>query len=231
MPIVARLEHSVNKKIAFFSLVDKPVEIVVRGNSQVLMFISQFDNFKAALANSNNQTLLDRFYFGGTCAVLSSEQEAELRRLVSGKYGVNMRDVIVTGSAKLGFTTVAKIDRPIFSEFGNTSDIDIAIISEDLFLRFWKKVFDYQNEHGNNWHDSNSFRKYHLRGWMRPDRLPAGENFPSSNEWFEFFRELTSSGKFGHYKITAGVYFNEYFWNQYVSLAFDQCRKELEKLA
>jgi hypothetical protein len=159
--------------------------------------------------------------------MLASDAEAALRRAVADNFEVAMRDVIITGSAKLGFTVVAKKRRPIFSAFGDTSDIDVAIISRELFTSLWRSSFDYMAEHG-DWPDANSFRKFLMRGWLRPDRLPKDEQFPLSRKWFDFFRELTASGRFGPYKISGGVYYDEQFWEKYASLAFRDCRLAIE---
>jgi hypothetical protein len=138
-----------------------------------------------------------------------------------------MRDVIITGSAKLGFTLVPKEGRPIFSPFGDSSDIDVAIISPKLFTELWRSSLDFVLDHG-DWPDANSFRKFLMKGWLRPDRLPKNAEFPSSRDWFDFFRELTASGRFGPYKISAGVYFDEWFWEKYASSSFKNCRLAIE---
>src|SRR5690606_12928931 len=130
-------------------------------------------------------------------------------------------------SAKLGFTVVAKEKRPIFSPFGNTSDIDVAIISSSLFTELWGEALNFFTDHG-DWPDANSFRKFLMRGWLRPDRLPKSADFQRSHDWFEFFRKLTASGECGPYKISGGVYFNERFWETYASSSFANCRLAIE---
>jgi hypothetical protein len=154
------------------------------------------------------------------------DQEAELRRSISDHLGVAMRDVIITGSAKLGFTIVQKPNRPVFSPFSDQSDIDVAIISERLFQQFWIDVNRYCAEAG-PWPEIGSFRKYLMKGWIRPDLLPKSE-FPPSKEWFELFRTLTASGKYGVYKISGGLYYSEVFWEDYARTAFSKCRLAIE---
>ncbi|WP_100259720.1 hypothetical protein [Qipengyuania seohaensis] len=193
------------------------------------MALDQLGEFKAALADLDNQVILDRFYYSRQALMLDGDAEAQLRRSVAKNFGVAMRDVIVTGSAKLGFTIVAKEKRPIFSPFADESDIDIAIISADLFTSLWKDAAAFVVEHGQgSWPDANSFRKYLLRGWLRPDRLPKTAEFPRSKAWFDFFRLLTASGEYGPYKITGGVYYDEQFWETYAASSFDSCRLAIE---
>ena len=191
------------------------------------MATSLLSDFQRALIGLDDQSVLDRFYYARPAIMLEKDGEAALRRAVADRFGVAMRDVIITGSAKLGFTVVAKERRPIFSPFGNSSDIDVAIISRELFTSLWRASFNYMTEHG-DWPDVNSFRRFLMRGWLRPDRLPKGELFPESRKWFDFFRELTASGRFGPYKISGGVYYDEWFWENYASLAFKDCRLAIE---
>ena len=127
----------------------------------------------------------------------------------------------------MGFTTTAKKDRPIFSPFGDKSDIDIAIISSELFVHFWRRTSEFAAD-DLEWKHAGDFRRYLQRGWIRPDKLPVGEDFTERLEWFEFFQGLTASGEFGGYKITAGIYHDERFWEQYACKALGQCRHNVE---
>jgi len=185
-------------------------------------------SFKEALRKHDDQVVLDEFYYSSTAAALDRPQEAGLRREIAGRFNVAMRDVIVTGSAKLGFTLVGKPGRPSFSPFGDTSDIDVAIISTDLYVQLWKLLHMYSLS-GGPWNNDNSFRKYFVRGWLRPDKLPSGEEFPFQGEWFEYFRGLTASGRYGPYKIAAGIYYGEMFWEQYAVSAINQARLQAER--
>ena len=100
----------------------------------------RLSTFKAAVAEHDDQTILDRFYYNQPAVMLAANKEPLLRRKIAQKFGISMRDVIVTGSAKLGFTTVAKQGRPIFSPFGDRSDIDIAIVATTLLEALAKIV-------------------------------------------------------------------------------------------
>jgi hypothetical protein len=187
---------------------------------------SALSEFKASLLTLDDQSMLDRFYYGRPATMLPMGSDPLLRRSVAQMHGVAMRDVIITGSAKVGFTTVAKAARPIFSAFGDSSDIDVAIISRDLFLTFWRRTMELGEDQ--SWPHRKEFRRYLSMGWIRPDKLPSGEDFPERKQWFEGFQELTASGEYGPYKITAGVYYDEAFWEKYACRALKQCRHYVE---
>ena len=115
------------------------------------------------------------------------------------------------GSAKTGFS-IAPDKR--YRPFGETSDIDVVICSSTLFDAIWKDVFDYWAR-GENWPSLGAFRKYLFRGWMRPDKLPPAASFQRAQDWWEFFRTVTSSGSFGPYKITGALYKSWHFLESY----------------
>ena len=188
------------------------------------------ERFRRDLAREDNTTLVDRYYYSTTGPVLSNEQQASLRRRISDHLDISVRDVILVGSAKLGFTLRNKPNRPRLSHFGDESDIDVAVISGSLFIKYWEATFAYWSEKS-DWAKAAKFRKYLFRGWLRPDMLPTDADFALSKEWFEFFRKLQATGEFGGYKIAAGIYLNERFWEEYVGSSLTECRQYLEELA
>lgn len=176
--------------------------------------IERVEQFRAALITHDEATLIDRYYQTQPAAALEITQEASLRRAIADHHRVQLRDVVVVGSAKLGFTLRPKPGRPALSSFSDISDIDVAIISSSLFLSLWKRIFDYAEQH-DDWSDGPKFREFLQRGWLRPDKLPRNAEFPERRQWFEFFQGLTDSGRFGPYKIAAGIYYDEDFWSKY----------------
>ena len=183
--------------------------------------------FKADLKAHDDATVLDRHFYSGPSAVLKDAQVASLRRTIAEKFKVPMRDVILVGSAKLGFTMLGKEGRPPFSAFCDESDIDIAIISERLYLHYWKSTFAYWQQSG-DWTRIEPFKKYLFRGWLRPDLLPPSPDFPDRQEWWDFLLGLQTSGTYGPYRIRTGVYFDEHFWESYAKSAFQTCREIVE---
>ena len=191
-------------------------------------FEDRIQDFRAALRELDEAVVIDRYFLTLPAAMLSTASEASLRRKVAERFGVEMRDVLVTGSAKLGFTLVSKPERPALSPFGDTSDIDVAIISTPLFVGFWRRAFLYHTDHG-EWDRADAYRKYLARGWLRPDYLPRSPEFPERREWFEFFANLQGSQQHGPYKISAGIYYDESFWSAYARTSLAKCRQFVEE--
>ena len=142
---------------------------------------------------------------------------------------------MIVGSAKIGFTLRHKpargdeSERLPFAEFNAGSDVDVAIISDRLFDDIWKACFSFWHTSGYAnagayWPTGKHFRDYFFRGWMRPDHLPSQGSFKYKNDWFDYFRRLTSARAAGDYKITAGLYRESYFLEAYQTIAINQCK-------
>ena len=173
--------------------------------------------FKEDLEKLSDKVMVQKHISFGESYILSSNQYFELKQDVSEQFRTHSSQIVLVGSAKLGFSIAPdKKYRP----FGEDSDLDVAIISEVLFDSLWAEAFEFWT-YRRPWTLQNSFKNYLFRGWLRPDCLPSEE---SQNQWFEFFRELTGSEKYGRYKISAGVYKSWRFFESYQQIAVAQLR-------
>jgi hypothetical protein len=88
--------------------------------------------------------MLDRYFHTGQSAVFigaSPDAEASFKYSVAttffGAFGIRIHpfQIVISGSAHLGFSPVpGKLGKPFDS---NTSDIDISIVSPELFDLLW----------------------------------------------------------------------------------------------
>ena len=177
--------------------------------------------FQEDLITLTDGIVFQKYIAFGDSYILTPERYFELKHDISVKFGIHSTQVILVGSAKLGFS-IAPNKR--YQHFRDESDLDVAVISQDLFDGLWSIAFDYWNVAG-YWYRGAKFKDYLFRGWVRPDYLPP--NVQSANDWFEYFRQLTSSQKFGPFKISAGVYKSWQFLERYQEIAIAQCRQSL----
>jgi len=182
--------------------------------------IQEIALFKQELLQTTSSKRVQKRIIFGDCLMLNKDAYHALRATVGGHFGVHPNEVLVVGSAKLGFSIAPKKRYQIFSE---TSDIDVVIVSSQLFDSFWKAVFQLWNEKV-LWPQEESFKKYLFKGWIRPDKLPQSENFHQYATWWEFFRQLTSSGSFGPYKIAGAIYKDWDFLQGYQKFAVQNCK-------
>ena len=184
---------------------------------------AQIKSFKSDLAKLPPLEIARRYIIFGDCAVIPSGTYFELRSIISQKYNIHPNDVLVVGSAKLGFS-IAPSKR--YREFCDTSDLDVVIISPKLFASVWQDLHRYF-EKGGYWENKSEFTQYLFRGWIRPDKLPPDQHFPFARDWWSFFNSLSASRRFSNNRVTGAIYQNWYFLESYQTIAISQCADEL----
>lgn len=155
----------------------------------------------------------------GEAQVLSRQQHFELRTRIATHFAIHPHEVIIVGSAKLGFSV--KPSRR-YGYFADTSDIDVAIVSETLFCREWSSLRSFVDS-GGYWENQKRFQSKFFDGWIRPDLLPGDSHTPART-WWTFFRELTS--QLGTYKVNAGIYHDWHCLERYQTRAVAECREQ-----
>ncbi len=175
--------------------------------------------FKKDLYILEPQQVFRKYIVDGECCIFENNIQMKLREEISNKYSLDYNSIIIVGSSKLGFSIKPKRR---FQPFNDDSDIDIAIISKNLFEQIWERVHKYRNYNGNFQKSNEFYRNLSENGWIRPDLLPFDDY---KNDWFEYFRKLTNSGNYGSYKISAGLYYNYFFLEQYQLICIKQCKE------
>ncbi len=173
--------------------------------------------FKSEFATLQPIDIVQKRIILGNCLMLKNDDYFLLRQEVAKNFNVHPNEVFVVGSAKLGFS-IAPNKR--YRHFGEKSDIDVVIVSAKLFDEFWSILYKYWLQNI-IWSEEKIFKDYLFQGWIRPDKLPNSSDL--SKKWWEFFRQLTSSNKFGPYKISGALYKNWEFIEEYQKAAVESC--------
>ena len=188
------------------------------------------DLFKKDVLDLPAIEVVRKYITYGDTYILDHDKYYSLKQKVSNHFDIHPSEVIIVGSGKMGFSiaenTTSSPPKIRYRNFGNDSDIDVAIVSQALFEKIWQEVYNYYIEKG-MWSRKDKFEEYFFRGWLRPDMFPLSKNFPVCEEWWTFFQALTSSNEFGFYKISAGLYKSWFFLEKYQSGAVEQCKLNL----
>jgi hypothetical protein len=196
------------------------------------------EDFLAELsALPDDETLLDfcrRRTLHGTPAVFAGREDDyyDFRKRIAQKFEINFHEVFITGSAKLGFSPHKR------KSFDYDSDIDVAIISAELYDRVMSSIHKYQMELRDNRKavSSEELRGYHkfleygAIGWMRPDLLPTSFRINQlKSDWFDFFDSISNGkSKVGNYKVTAGAFKSYFHLEQYTLSGLSSLRTKLQ---
>lgn len=178
--------------------------------------------FQNDLEHLSSLKVYRKYILSGSSHILDEDKHYELKEEICDNFSIEFTDVILVGSGKLGFS-IKPSKR--FVEFDDNSDIDIAIVSSALFEQVWQEAYSYKRSAA-YWPKANDFFKYLADGWIRPDKLPSSKYFSFSGEWWDFFNRLTSSRKYGPYKIRGGLYHSHFFLKEYQTICIDQCIQE-----
>ncbi|GAB2861499.1 hypothetical protein [Hymenobacter ruber] len=169
--------------------------------------------------------LVRKYIIMGEPFAISGGMFDSLRMDVAEHFNVHPTDVYMVGSGKLGFSIAP---RKRYSPFGDESDIDLAIVSKEIYEAIWKEVFKY-DALVRSWPERERIRfaLSHMKGWIRPDKLPVSNVFPRREEWWNFFESITSSNKYGPYKIRAGLFHSFDFLEAYHAETVQLCQNPI----
>lgn len=112
--------------------------------------------------------------------------EYEFKKEIAQLLKVHIRDIVIVGSGKLGFSLKPdKINNTLYpftlfdGREGKKSDLDIAIISSSLFDREMQNLYDHTNLTTIKWknYDKNNFTYFMLRGRLTIRNLPKEFQF------------------------------------------------------
>lgn len=117
----------------------------------------------------------------------NNRDEFEFKKDIASLLDVHIRDIVIVGSGKLGFSIKPEKDVPglyLFKEFdydfnlsaeNEKSDLDIAIISSNLFDKEIKNLYNYTNFYDKSylWKERTDLAKYVLKGRLATRFLPV----------------------------------------------------------
>ena len=163
----------------------------------------------------NDEEIIDfcrKYVLHGTPSIFRNREDEyyEFRKRISNQFNIAFYEIYITGSAKLGFSPFKQ------KNFDYDSDIDVAIVSPQLYEQMLEPIYEYQMElrkarkaitqrELNNYH---SFLEYTALGWLRPDKLPLSFEIGELKQaWFDFFKSISyGESEVGNYKVSAGVF-------------------------
>lgn len=171
------------------------------------------DQFRKDLGALPDSEIVDRYYLTEGARHLSDGDIEHIQRVVAASYGNPASEVVIfiTGSAKLGFTTVDKklkdgSMRPRYTTFDISSDIDVAVISPKIFQNIWLELANYSARKTFFPWRTDRLGDYLTCGWLRPDHFPKVAHLYQTNEWWPTFERLSKSSRYRRRKVNGGLF-------------------------
>lgn len=162
----------------------------------------------------------------GMPVFLTEEVYFKLRSAIAYQFDLHPSAVVLVGSCRTGFSIAP---RKRYREAKPNSDLDIAIVSQERFDRYWDGVFAY-SVIDNAWKRSKRYKQFVrmlFDGWIDPRGLPNVRRFEQAARWTEFFDTLMQSRRFGPRRISARLYRTWSRLEAYQEKALRQCIADL----
>lgn len=165
-----------------------------------------------------------QYLLQGIPYVFNGDKESyyKFRKRIAEHWNIHFQDIHITGSAALGFSIFKK------TPFTLDSDIDVAIVSQNLFEKIMQHIHQYQLQlrqfrgqlNVKQIKDYHKFLEYIAMGWIRPDLLPTNlieEIKFLKDDWFDFFKSISNNkSEVGNYEVTAGVFKSHFHLEEYI---------------
>ena len=186
----------------------------------------KLENLKKELRHYPTSRVVNKFILGSApvCFGGNIDLILELKEALSKLFNVHVKEIEIVGSAKLGVSlSSGRHGKP----FDQESDIDLVIVSSELFDQAWHELLEFDfRYHQLTYKDraflDESYRTIH-RGFISPDRLPPKCHFGVN--WLKTFSELSSQPKFDYRKIRGRLFKNWWFAEKYYSIRLNELEK------
>jgi predicted nucleotidyltransferase len=139
----------------------------------------------------------------------------ELRKMLSDHFEVHLKNIEIVGSAKLGISLNPSPKR-YGKKFGKDSDIDLVIVSNELFDIAWHELIKREDKLFGEEEKIFSCYKDIPMGIISPNKLPIQMEF--SKKWWGIFESLSSNAKFENRKIRGRLFKDWWFVEKYYSI-------------
>ncbi|MDJ0578429.1 hypothetical protein [Crocosphaera sp.] len=180
-----------------------------------------FDNVRQLKNEEEITDFCRKYLIHGIPYIFTDNQDNyyEFRKRIANQFDINFYEIYITGSAKLGFSPFKE------KKFDDDSDIDVAIISPQLYEKMLEPIYEYQMELRKarksitirELEKYHSFLEYTAIGWIRPDKLPFSFDVGIlKDSWFDFFKSISyGRSEVGNYKVSAGVFKSYSYFERY----------------
>lgn len=198
--------------------------------------------FEAALRTRPLNEIVDTYVFCGEPFAFHNQPAAlaTLRRHLSKELALVETNVVIVGSAQVGFSLSPD---SFFTPFSPDSDIDVLVVDEKLFDTIWSAMLRWHYprrrwlDHS-DWNWAKSRQKELYWGWFTPDKIRfSGLSLPEmlkpvrdlSTTWFNAFRSLSRYREFSRRDVSGRLYRTWEHARMYHEDGLRQIRENLTK--
>jgi len=185
-----------------------------------------FEELKHKLTQKSVSRIVNEHVLSSNPVCFNAKPELiwEIKEAISKHFHIHKKNIEIVGSAKLG---VSLSEERLGEDFENTSDIDLAVVSDELFNAAWNELlemeFDWYKLSQPERDAINDNYKTIPRGFVSPERLPKN-NF--KEKWWQVFSTLSNKSKYEHRKIRGRLFKNWWFVEKYYSIQISNIKNK-----
>jgi len=176
------------------------------------------DIFKTDCMTLDHEVVVQKYLLEGSSYFFDLDNDADefqFKKDIAESLDVHLRDIVIVGSGKLGFSLKPdKVESGFypFTTFdqNKNSDLDIAIVSGNLFDNQLKKIYMFTSQYQNIWGERNSIAKYILKGLLKTNYVPREYRISDKIKDVQNRYKM----KFGR-DINIGIYKSWYYFESY----------------
>ena len=165
-------------------------------------------DFKSELLERDLGEVVQKYLFDGIpfCFRGNTDVFYAFRKDICENFRIHPQNFAVVGSAKVGFSLSPEKFGNLFSD---SSDIDVVLVSDELFDELWLKLIEYKHTTVFMLSSTiqNRFRQLQKRlfyGIIRFDMLT--NDFPIAKDWWKFFNRVSKDERFGPRRVRAAFF-------------------------
>jgi hypothetical protein len=167
-----------------------------------------FEEFRVYATSHTDEEIVQYLLFDEIpyCFKNDINSYREFRSDVCSKLSIHQQDFTIVGSAKVGFSLNPS---KIGIEFNEASDIDIVLVSNEMFEYLWNRLVEYRKS---NFYKLDEYHRQRFKelqniifyGQIRMDKL--SNNFDYAKSWWEIFNALSIDKRYGPRLIRASLF-------------------------
>lgn len=183
------------------------------------------DLLSKPLRDVTNKYLFDNYPF---CFQDKPELLTQFRYVICDHFKIHTKNFCIVGSGKIGFSLSPN---KYGSEFSEASDIDIVLISDELFQSLWLQLLAFQKTSSYKLSPIfkkkfNDLKNIFFYGIIRFDKL--SNDFSFAKDWWEFFNNLSKDSQYGSRRIRAAIFKDWRYVSIYYEHSINKIKNKLE---
>lgn len=168
----------------------------------------ELTDFQSDLFERDLKEVVQKYLFDGLPFCFRGDPNLfyTFRSDICENFRIHPQNFTIVGSAKVGFSLAPE---KYGNAFSDSSDIDVVLVSDELFEGLWLKLIEYKRTtvfrlSGVIQDKFQQLQNMLFYGIIRFDKLT--NDFPVAKDWWEYFNQMSKDERFGPRRVRAAFF-------------------------